>query len=152
MLFPLHRTSQQGYLRGLAQPGTTSRNRGTAFDGRWIRFRRRRRLENGSACTSHEIHESWSDRWDVVHGKLYLSFERWRSGTRRAHAGSMSIACRRKAEIHPLSIGGKADPVRLVFTASSGTAMNASVVDLGDRFRLIVNQVNLVSPERQLTR
>jgi L-arabinose isomerase len=80
------------------------------------------------------------------------SFERWRSGTRRAHAGSMSIACRRKAEIHPLSIGGKADPVRLVFTASSGTAMNASVVDLGDRFRLIVNQVNLVSPERPLPR
>jgi L-arabinose isomerase len=54
------------------------------------------------------------------------------------------------AEIHPLSIGGKADPVRLVFTASSGTALNASVVDLGNRFRLIVNQVNLVRPEHPL--
>ena len=54
------------------------------------------------------------------------------------------------AEIHPLSIGGKADPVRLVFTASSGTALNASVVDLGSRFRLIVNRVNLVPPEHPL--
>ncbi|HEY5069670.1 MAG TPA: L-arabinose isomerase, partial [Candidatus Acidoferrum sp.] len=42
------------------------------------------------------------------------------------------------AEIHPLSIGGKADPVRLVFTASSGPAVNASIVDMGNRFRLIV--------------
>jgi L-arabinose isomerase len=56
------------------------------------------------------------------------------------------------AEIHPLSLGGKADPVRLVFTAAIGTALNASVVDLGDRFRLIVNQVNLVRPEQPLPR
>ncbi|HUX84230.1 MAG TPA: L-arabinose isomerase [Chitinophagaceae bacterium] len=44
-------------------------------------------------------------------------------------------------EIHPLGIGGKADPVRLVFTASPGQAINASLIDLGDRFRLIVNEV-----------
>jgi L-arabinose isomerase len=56
------------------------------------------------------------------------------------------------AEIHPLSIGGKADPVRLVFTASSGSAVNASVVDLGSRFRLIVNQVNIIAPEHPLPR
>ncbi len=54
------------------------------------------------------------------------------------------------AEIHPLSIGGKEDPVRLVFTASSGSAVNASVVDMGNRFRLIVNQVNLIEPEHPL--
>jgi L-arabinose isomerase len=53
-------------------------------------------------------------------------------------------------EIHSLSIGGKADPVRLVFTASSGRALNVSVVDLGNRFRLIVNQVSLVRPEHSL--
>ena len=53
-------------------------------------------------------------------------------------------------EIHPLSIGGKADPVRLVFTAGSGQAVNASIVDLGNRFRLIVNQVNMISPEHPL--
>lgn len=54
------------------------------------------------------------------------------------------------AEIHPLSIGGKDDPVRLVFTASSGPAVNASVVDVGSRFRIIVNQVNLIEPEHPL--
>jgi L-arabinose isomerase len=59
---------------------------------------------------------------------------------------------RPSAEIHPLSIGGKADPVRLVFTAASGKAVNASVVDLGNRFRLIVNQVNLIQPEHPLTK
>jgi L-arabinose isomerase len=57
---------------------------------------------------------------------------------------------RPSAEIHPLSIGGKGDPVRLVFAASSGTAVNASVIDLGNRFRLIVNQVNLMRPEQPL--
>ena len=50
-------------------------------------------------------------------------------------------------EIHPLAIGGKADPVRLVFTARSGPALNASIVDMGDRFRMIVNTVSVVSPE-----
>ncbi len=54
------------------------------------------------------------------------------------------------AEIHPLSIGGKRDPVRLVFTASPGRAVNASVIDMGNRFRLVVNQVNVVPPEEPL--
>ena len=53
-------------------------------------------------------------------------------------------------EIHPLSIGGKEDPVRLVFNAVSGKAVNASVVDMGNRFRLIVSQVNLTKPEHPL--
>ena len=53
-------------------------------------------------------------------------------------------------EIHPLSIGGKADPVRLVFTAAAGKAVNASMVDMGSRFRLIVNQVNVIPPRHPL--
>lgn len=55
-------------------------------------------------------------------------------------------------EIHPLGIGGKADPVRLVFTAEGGPALNASLVDLGDRFRLIVNTVVAVEPPHPLPR
>jgi len=47
-------------------------------------------------------------------------------------------------EVHPLGIGGKEDPVRLVFNASSGPALNVSLVDLGNRFRLIVNEVEAV--------
>jgi L-arabinose isomerase len=54
------------------------------------------------------------------------------------------------AEVYPLSIGGKEDPVRLVFTAAPGNAVNASVVDMGNRFRLIVNRVNLLRPEHPL--
>ncbi len=47
-------------------------------------------------------------------------------------------------QIHPLGIGGKADPVRLVFDAPAGPALNASLVDMGSRFRLIVNEVKAV--------
>jgi L-arabinose isomerase len=53
-------------------------------------------------------------------------------------------------EIHPLSIGGKADPVRLVFNTRNGPAVNASIIDLGDRFRLIVNEVDVVPPDAPL--
>ncbi len=47
-------------------------------------------------------------------------------------------------EVHPLSIGGKADPARLVFKSASGKAINASLIDLGNRFRMIVNKVEVV--------
>ena len=53
-------------------------------------------------------------------------------------------------EIHPLSIGGKADPVRLVFNTRPGPALNASMIALGDRFRLIVNEVDVVPPDEPL--
>ncbi len=53
-------------------------------------------------------------------------------------------------EVHPLGIGGKADPVRLVFNSGSGPALNASVVDMGNRFRLIVNEVEAVEIEHAL--
>jgi L-arabinose isomerase len=49
-------------------------------------------------------------------------------------------------EIHPLGIGGKADPVRLVFNVAGGAALNASIVDMGNRFRLLVNEVEAVKP------
>ena len=55
-----------------------------------------------------------------------------------------------KCEIHPLGIGGKADPVRLVFNTAAGPALNASLVDLGNRFRLLVNTVDAVKPEFNL--
>ncbi len=56
-----------------------------------------------------------------------------------------SIASRKPAvKIHPLGIGGKEDPVRMVFDAPPGDALNASLVDLGNRFRLIVNEVKAV--------
>ncbi len=60
-----------------------------------------------------------------------------------------SIASRKpRIEIHPLGIGGKEDPVRLVFDAPAGPALNASLIDLGNRFRLIVNEVDAVTPPK----
>jgi L-arabinose isomerase len=53
-------------------------------------------------------------------------------------------------EIHPLGIGGKADPVRLVFNVNSGAALNASLIDMGNRFRLLVNEVEAVKPKNDL--
>jgi L-arabinose isomerase len=47
-------------------------------------------------------------------------------------------------EVHQLSIGGKEDPARLVFKTSTGSAINVSVIDLGNRFRMIVNDVEVV--------
>ena len=53
-------------------------------------------------------------------------------------------------EVHPLGIGGKEDPVRLVFTAKTGEALNASLIDLGNRFRLLVNEVDVIKPPKAL--
>ncbi len=53
-------------------------------------------------------------------------------------------------EVHPLGIGGKEDPVRLVFNAPAGPAINVSLVDLGNRFRLVVNEVEAVNPMGKL--
>jgi L-arabinose isomerase len=53
-------------------------------------------------------------------------------------------------EIHPLSIGGKEDPVRLVFSAPPGPAIDASIIDLGNRFRLVVNEVDVIKPPKPL--
>ncbi len=55
-------------------------------------------------------------------------------------------------EIHPLSIGGKADPVRLVFTAAPGPAVAVGLLDLGDRFRMVLNEVDVVRPAEALPR
>ncbi|WP_085536754.1 L-arabinose isomerase [Massilibacteroides vaginae] len=49
-----------------------------------------------------------------------------------------------RLEVHPLGIGGKADPARLVFTAHEGTGVAATIVDMGNRFRMIVNNVDVV--------
>ena len=53
-------------------------------------------------------------------------------------------------EIHPLGIGGKEDPVRLVFNGSEGDALNVTMIDMGDRFRMLVNAVDAVKPPHHL--
>jgi L-arabinose isomerase len=59
---------------------------------------------------------------------------------------SISSAGRPSCEIHPLSIGGREDPVRLVFDADPGPALVLGLADLGDRFRLVANEIDVVPP------
>lgn len=64
-----------------------------------------------------------------------------------------TIAAKRpKIEVHPLGIGGKSDPARMIFESKTGPAICASLVDLGDRFRLIVNEVDAVKQEKDMPR
>ncbi len=53
-------------------------------------------------------------------------------------------------EVHPLGIGGREDPVRLVFDAAAGPAVNVTVVDMGDRFRMVVSEVDVIEPPEPL--
>jgi L-arabinose isomerase len=53
-------------------------------------------------------------------------------------------------EVHPLGIGGKADPARLVFDVASGPGINASLMDMGNRFRLLINPCEVVPADEPL--
>jgi L-arabinose isomerase len=55
-----------------------------------------------------------------------------------------------RIEVHPLGIGGKADPARLVFDAAPGQGVLATLVDLGDRFRMIVNEIETIKIEKDM--
>ena len=55
-----------------------------------------------------------------------------------------------KLEIHPLGIGGKDDPVRMVFDVPGGKSLNASLMDMGNRFRLLINEVETVESGKEL--
>ena len=79
----------------------------------------------------------------LVHGGLHLPLRAGRAeDPRRAHARGLPDASPRprpSCEIHPLGIGGREDPVRLVFDAAPGPAIVIGIVDMGDRFRLVAN-------------
>ena len=59
-------------------------------------------------------------------------------------------SARASLEIHPLGIGGREDPVRLVFTADAGPAVVVAMSDMRDRFRLVANVVQVVEPTQAL--
>ncbi|MCF8363553.1 MAG: L-arabinose isomerase [Prolixibacteraceae bacterium] len=62
-----------------------------------------------------------------------------------------SIAAKKpRLEVHPLGIGGKDAPARLVFESKTGDAMNVTLVDMGGRFRLIVNTLDVIEPLAEL--
>jgi L-arabinose isomerase len=59
-------------------------------------------------------------------------------------------AAKPKLEVHPLGIGGKLDPARLVFNAPKGPAVGATLVDMGNRFRLLVNELEVIAPQHEM--
>ncbi|MEK4849927.1 L-arabinose isomerase [Paenibacillus sp. FSL H7-0756] len=59
-------------------------------------------------------------------------------------------ADRPRIEVHPLFVGGKEAPARLIFNGASGPGINVTLVDMGDRFRLIINEVNAVRNEHSM--
>ncbi|WP_328752618.1 L-arabinose isomerase [Streptomyces sp. NBC_00285] len=77
-------------------------------------------------------------------------------GTPRVLGAHMLEVCptiaadRPTCEIHPLSIGDREDPVRLVFNAAAGPAIVVGLSDLGDRFRLTANTIDVVTPDQDL--
>jgi L-arabinose isomerase len=79
-------------------------------------------------------------------------------GTPRVLGAHMLEVCpsiaagRPRLEVHPLSIGGREDPARLVFSAEPGPAVVIGMVDLGDRFRLVANEIDVVPPDSPLLR
>ncbi|MDR2118919.1 MAG: L-arabinose isomerase [Tannerellaceae bacterium] len=76
-----------------------------------------------------------------------------RSAILQAHMLEVSpeiTAQKPRLEVHPLGIGGKADPARLVFTAHAGEGLAATIVDMGNRFRMIVSMVDVIEPEAPL--
>ncbi len=76
-----------------------------------------------------------------------LNFDGEKSAILQAHMLEVSplIAKHKpKLEVHPLGIGGKNDPARLVFTSKTGTGVAATVIDMGNRFRMIVNTVDCI--------
>ena len=77
-------------------------------------------------------------------------------GTPRVLGAHMLEVCpsiaadRPSCEIHPLGIGDREDPVRLVFDAAPGPAVVVGLADLGDRFRLVANEIDVVAPDEPL--
>jgi L-arabinose isomerase len=59
-------------------------------------------------------------------------------------------AAKPRCEIHPLGIGNREDPVRLVFDAQPGPGVVIGMADLGDRFRLVANEIEVVPPDEPL--
>jgi L-arabinose isomerase len=82
----------------------------------------------------------------------------WSPGTPQLLGAHMLEICpsiaagRPRCEIHPLSIGGRDDPVRLVFDAAPGPGVVLGILDLGPRFRLVANTIDVVAPAHDLPR
>ena len=143
---PLRRSGQFKTASGPGYPETY---------GKRLWIRRRGRLEDcryGTPDEDHDPGQEGRQRY-FFHGRLYLqsgSGKRRNSGSSYAGGmptiadGPISIKCQ------PLSMGDREDPARLVFTSKTGKAVATSLIDLGDRFRLIINNVECKKVEKPM--
>lgn len=80
----------------------------------------------------------------------------WEKGQERVLGAHMLEVCpsiaeqKPSLEVHPLAIGGKADPARLVFEARPGPAVNTTLVDMGGRMRMVVAELDVVRSEHAM--
>ena len=114
-----------------------------------------RRLEDLSPGAGDEGDGLRLKGWHILYGRLHLSsLQQWQrdegAGAHMLEVCSSIADGKPSLEMHPLAIGGKADPARLVFNVPTGPAINASLIDLGNRFRMIVNEVEVVPPDAPL--
>ena len=132
-------------LPGLAVQRLMADGYGFGAEGDWKTCR---------AGARHEGHGRRPAGRHLLHGRLHLS-PRPGAGMKVLGAHMLEVCSsiadgKPSLEIHPLGIGGKADPARLVFNVRNGPAINASVIDMGNRFRMIVNEVDVVPPDAPL--
>ncbi len=136
-------------------PAATGHRR-PAPDGRGLRLRSRGRLEGGRPRAHPQGHGRRPARRDVVHGGLHLPPRRSRpGGARGAHARGLPVDRRRASVLRDPSAVDRRHariPVRLVFDAAPGSAIIVGLADLGDRFRLIASEVEVVAPDAPLPR
>ena len=142
------------HLRGPARPEATAGPGRAAADGRRLRLRRGRRLENGGPGPGHEGHGGRPARRHVLHGGLHVPPRSCGDeGAGGPHARDLPVALPRAGlrwKSTRWRSAAEDDPVRLVFDTPPGPAVNASVLDLGNRFRLLVNEVDVVPPDQPL--
>ena len=89
----------------------------------------------------------------LLHGGLHLRLRcRFARRARRAHARGLPDHRRRQpsCEIHPLFVGEREDPVRLVFSGAAGPAVVVGLVDMGTRLRLVANEIDAIAPPGDL--
>ncbi len=138
-------------FRRLAWSGAVARTGRSAADGPGLWLWCRRGLETFRPGACRKGHGCRITGRYFLHGRLYLPSRSCRhEGAGCPHAGNLSVnrlMPKPKLEVHPLGIGGKADPARLVFNVPDGPAVNASIIDMGNRFRMIVNAVDVVTPD-----
>ncbi len=131
-------------LPGLAGQGLMAKGYGFGAEGDWktAAFLRTMKVMGAGLPGATSFMEDYTYHFD---GKESLCLGAHMLEVCPSIAGDLPVTM----ECHPLGIGGKDDPARLVFNVPAGAALNASLIDLGNRFRLVVNKVNVLDPPAQ---